>query len=57
MPRYTDIIKCYHARGNGPLVVVIPIQIRQELKIHAGDRFLVSFDKQKRLVFQRIVDC
>lgn len=55
MARNTDLVKCYQLRKDGyTVVVVIPKIIRNELGIIAGDKFLVSYDEQKRMIFQKV---
>jgi len=37
------VVKAYDASGKGGLVVYIPAEIKRQLNIKAGDKFLVLF--------------
>ena len=50
----SGIAKCWFNRKGGSLIIVIPNDVREDLKIEAGTKFLITSDKQKRLIFQRI---
>jgi len=50
-----DIVKAHQVKKEGTLAVVIPKEVRKKLGIKAGDKLLVSYDKQKRVVYQKIV--
>lgn len=54
MPRYTRLVKAYSIRKDGPVVVVIPQELRQTLNIKAGTKLLGDIDKNNRLVFQKM---
>ena len=51
-----DLVKCWQVRKDGPMVVVIPKEIREKLRIVTGSKFLVSYDKKKRLIFTKVDD-
>jgi hypothetical protein len=56
MPRYTNIIKCFNARGgkDSPIAIIIPYKIRKEFEIKSGDIFEVAFDKKGRLIYKKV---
>lgn len=56
MPRYTNIIKCFNARGGkeSPIAIIIPYKIRKELGIKTGDMFEVSFNKKGKLIYKKV---
>ncbi|MDE1829917.1 MAG: hypothetical protein KGI25_06320 [Thaumarchaeota archaeon] len=54
LPRFTDIVKSWKVRKDGPLAVIIPYAIRKELGIESGTKFQVSYDKKKRLIFEKV---
>lgn len=49
-----EIVKCWQTRKGGAVVVVLPKTIRDELGIQPNDRFLMSYDKNKRLVLKKV---
>ena len=49
-----EFVKCWKNNKNGALMVVIPKTIREELGFEAGDKFLITYDKQNRLILKKV---
>ena len=49
-----DVVKAHQVKKGGTLAVVIPKEIREKLRIKAGDKLLVGYDKQKRIIFEKM---
>ena len=49
-----QFVKCWENRKDGVVVVVIPKNIRKNLGITAGDTFLITYDKQNRLILKKV---
>jgi len=49
-----EFVKCWQTRKEGVVVVVIPKNIRKELGIDSGDRFLITYDKKQRLILKKV---
>ena len=49
-----EVVKCWQNQKNGALMVVIPKAIREKLGFESGDRFLMTFDKQNRLILKKV---
>jgi len=52
LARITDVVKCWQTRKNGPMIVVIPKKIRDELNLEFGTRLLVTHDSDKKIIFE-----
>ena len=55
MEKTISIVKAYHVDGAGTLVVVIPKDVREELHIKKGKKFIVKIDDKNRIVYEPIV--
>ena len=55
MEKTISIVKAYHVDGAGTLVVVIPKDVRKELHIEKGNKFLVKIDDKSRIVYEPVV--
>jgi len=47
MSKSKDKVHPWHPRKNGPLVVVIPKSLREELGINSGDELFVKIEDSK----------
>ena len=54
MEKVVSIVKAYHVDGAGTLVVVIPKDVREELHIEKGKKFLVKIDGKDRIVYEPV---
>ncbi len=50
----SEFVKCWTQNTRGAVIVVIPKSIRDETGIKSGDRFLITSDKQKRLILTKV---
>ena len=48
------VVKTHLVSDDGTLRIVIPKEIREKFGIKAGDKLLVSYNKQKQIVFQKV---
>lgn len=49
-----EFVKCWTSNKKGTVIIVIPKTIRDELGIQANDRFLMTYDKQKRIILKKV---
>ena len=49
-----SVVKAYHVDGAGTLVVVIPKDVREELHIKKGKKFIVKIDDKSRIVYEPV---
>ena len=49
-----EFVKCWQQNNKGTVIVVIPKTIRDELGINANDRFLMTYDKQQRIILKKV---
>lgn len=47
------MVKVSIIKKDGTLRVIIPKEVREELKIKAGDSLLVSYDKSGKITYRR----
>lgn len=52
-PRKFEFVKCWTAKED-TIVVVIPKKIREDLAIRSGDRFFVTYNEEKHLIFKKM---
>ena len=49
MPRYTDAVKCYHAKGESrPLVVIIPFELMYHISCKANQEKYTNKTRNNR---------
>lgn len=49
-----EFVKCWQQNNKGTVIVVIPKTIRDELGINPNDRFLMTYDKKKRIILKKV---
>lgn len=54
MSHSKDIVHPYLTKKDGPMVVVIPKDLREELNISKGDIFLVKKDGPNKIIYRRV---
>lgn len=54
MSHSKDIVHPYLTKKDGPMVVVIPKDLREELNISKGDIFLVKKDGSDKIIYRRV---
>lgn len=43
------------SNNDGTLKIVIPKEIREKLRIKAGDSLLVTYNKQNHIIYKKVV--
>lgn len=54
MSHSKDVVHPYLTKKDGPMVVVIPKDLREELNLSKGDIFLVKKEGNDKIVYRRI---
>lgn len=49
-----SMVKAYSVDGAGTLVIVIPKDVREELHIKRGKKFLVKIDDKDRIIYEPV---
>jgi AbrB family looped-hinge helix DNA binding protein len=56
MEKTVQIVKAFESGSPDSLVVVIPKEIRERLKIEKGKKFLVKLDESNRLIYEPLAE-
>lgn len=54
MSHSKDIVHPYLTKKDGPMVIVIPKDLRAELNVNKGDIFLVKKEGTDKIVYRRV---
>lgn len=49
-----SMVKAYPVDGAGTLVIVIPKDVREELHVKKGKKFLVKIDDKGRIIYEPV---